>query len=99
MSLQQVVWKHTIGIGATATVYFPPSARVTMTRVDRVDPQYVHFWVAHPEPGEVDPDVFRENLATFEIVATGQSFPLDWEVVSSCADPERPLIWHLARHA
>lgn len=99
MSLQQVVWKHSVQIGRTTTIYFPPTARVTMTRVDPLDTSVVTFWVAHPTPGDLDPDEFTAYQATFEIVGTGQTFPLDWEVVDSCADPTRPLIWHLVRHA
>ena len=98
MTVNQVVWKHTTAIGATVKIYFPPTARVTMVRVDPDNAEQVQFWVAHPEPSELDPDEYRDYLTTFEVVGTGQPFTLDWEVVGSCADPDHPLIWHLVRH-
>ena len=93
-SLPQVVYKYQIKIGDSLQVFWPPGTRVTHSRVAPDDTRAVEFWLAHTTPTR-DPNMDELWLVDLGIYATGQVIPGKFEVVSTCCDPNHPLVWHL----
>ena len=61
-----------------------------VVHVDARSSDSVEFWTS-----EVGPPYRRP--ATFQVVATGQTFPSDWEHVGSVVTAGGALVWHLMR--